>query len=126
MRKDPPGSREPKDCRSCGRRIQWRKKWERNWEAVAYCSGACRARGVRPIDRALEDWLLARLDAAPHGGSVDPADAAAALGDAADLREPARNAARRLAAQGRAEMVQGGVVVDPSTAKGAVGLRPAR
>lgn len=117
---------EPKDCRSCGRRIEWRKTWERNWDSVSYCSDACRARKVRVIDRALEEWLLMRLGTGPRGTTVDPADAATALGvdsGGAALREPARSAARRLVNRGLAEMVQRGVVVDPSTAKGPVSLR---
>ncbi|MGA1223279.1 MAG: DUF2256 domain-containing protein [Phycisphaerales bacterium] len=39
----------PKDCISCGRPFTWRKKWERDWEGVKYCSDACRRRG--PADR---------------------------------------------------------------------------
>ncbi|MPY10413.1 DUF2256 domain-containing protein [Arthrobacter bussei] len=118
---------EPRSCRSCGRRIEWRKKWERNWEDVAYCSDACRARKVRAIDTALEEWLLGRLGAGSRGSGVDPAAAAAALGGGdASLHEPARNAARRLVARGLAEMVQRGAVIDPSTAKGPVTLRRPR
>jgi hypothetical protein len=116
---------EPKDCRSCGRRIEWRKKWERNWDSVRYCSDSCRARKVRPVDLALEDWLLSRLRSTPRGRGIDPADAATALGseDGPELGESARSAARRLVNRGAAEMVQNGAVVDPSTAKGPVSLR---
>jgi hypothetical protein len=32
-------------CVTCGRPFAWRKKWERDWEHVRYCSDACR-RGV--------------------------------------------------------------------------------
>ena len=31
-----------KRCPSCGRPFVWRKKWERDWENVVYCSDACR------------------------------------------------------------------------------------
>ncbi|THJ68616.1 DUF2256 domain-containing protein [Arthrobacter echini] len=118
---------EPKDCRSCGRRIEWRRKWERNWDSVVYCSDACRARKVRTVDVELEAWLLARLKNTSRGGTVDPTDAAQALGmEAEALRESARSAARRLVNRGLAEMVQRGVVVDPSTAKGPVSLRQPR
>ncbi|NBS54525.1 DUF2256 domain-containing protein [bacterium] len=34
-------------CVHCGRSFAWRKKWERDWEQVKYCSDACR-RGVTP------------------------------------------------------------------------------
>ena len=40
-----------------------------------------------------------------------------------DLMEPARMAARRLVASGRAEITQGGQVVDPSTARGPIRVR---
>ena len=29
-------------CAACGRPFRWRKKWERDWDAVRYCSEACR------------------------------------------------------------------------------------
>ncbi|HAK70276.1 MAG TPA: DUF2256 domain-containing protein, partial [Cryomorphaceae bacterium] len=27
-----------KVCATCGRPFTWRKKWEKNWENVKYCS----------------------------------------------------------------------------------------
>ncbi|MFN4085327.1 MAG: DUF2256 domain-containing protein [Spirosomataceae bacterium] len=32
-----------KVCPVCERPFQWRKKWEKNWEHVVYCSDACRS-----------------------------------------------------------------------------------
>ena len=32
-----------KSCASCGLPFAWRKKWERDWEQVRYCSDRCRA-----------------------------------------------------------------------------------
>ncbi|MDQ1103731.1 DUF2256 and DUF3253 domain-containing protein [Nocardioides zeae] len=120
---------EPKTCRSCGRRIEWRKKWERDWDQVQYCSTACRRRGITAVDERLEALMLQRIS---RGGSTaDPADVALAVADgdeaaAAELAEPARRAARRLVARGEAEIVQRGKVVDPSTAKGAFEVRRRR
>lgn len=39
-----------KVCPVCGRPFTWRKKWERSWDEVKYCSDACRAqaRHLRP------------------------------------------------------------------------------
>lgn len=34
-----------KPCAACGRPMVWRKKWEKNWEQVKYCSDACRKKG---------------------------------------------------------------------------------
>lgn len=31
-----------KICAHCGLRFSWRKKWERDWEQVLYCSERCR------------------------------------------------------------------------------------
>lgn len=38
----PPSERATKDCVVCGRPFQWRKKWERVWNEVRYCSDRCR------------------------------------------------------------------------------------
>jgi hypothetical protein len=116
---------EPKTCASCGRRITWRRAWARDWDSVRYCSAGCRRRGVTTIDRALEAALRALLAASGRTG-IDPETATAQVSSAADedLREPSRRAARRLVASGEAEMVQQGRVVDPSTARGPVRLRP--
>jgi hypothetical protein len=32
-----------KTCVNCGRPFAWRKKWERVWDEVRYCSDRCRA-----------------------------------------------------------------------------------
>ncbi|NKI33331.1 DUF2256 domain-containing protein [Croceivirga thetidis] len=31
-----------KTCLVCNRAFSWRKKWERDWENVKYCSEKCR------------------------------------------------------------------------------------
>ena len=123
--------RAPKTCVGCGRSIEWRKKWEHNWEGVRYCSSRCRQRGVRTVDHALESVITMLLDEKADGTTICPSEAAklVALDQGADddhwrgLMEPARAAARRLVAAGEVEIVQHGRVVDPSTAKGAIRIR---
>ncbi|MEI4472112.1 DUF2256 domain-containing protein [Frigidibacter sp. MR17.24] len=34
-----------KICPVCGRPFAWRKKWQRDWENVVYCSERCRREG---------------------------------------------------------------------------------
>ncbi|WP_082057781.1 DUF2256 domain-containing protein [Novosphingobium sp. P6W] len=34
-----------KICAACGRPFAWRKKWERDWEHVKFCSDRCRSAG---------------------------------------------------------------------------------
>ncbi len=114
-----------KPCVVCGRRIVWRRKWERDWESVRYCSAGCRRRGLTEIDRRLEAAVTGLL--ATRSGTICPSEAARQV-DAdgwRELMEPARMAARRLVAAGEVEIVQGGRVVDPSTAKGPIRIRRA-
>lgn len=117
-----------KTCASCGRRIEWRRRWADDWEQVRYCSAACRRRKVTAEDAALEAELLRMLQAGPRSATVDPDEVARAphADDPASRAEPARRAARRLVAAGVAEMVQRGRIVDPSTARGPVQVRLAR
>ena len=116
---------EPKTCASCGRTIEWRKKWARSWDEVRYCSDACRRHRVTDTDRALESSIRSLLDSRKGGATICPSEAAREVGgeDWRDLLEPARRAARRLVAAGEVEVTQGGRVVDPSTAKGPIRVR---
>lgn len=119
------GVPEPKACATCGRTIEWRAKWARDWDAVRYCSDACRRSKLSDTDRRLEHAIETLLDARPRGATICPSEAARAVGgdDWRTLMEPARRAARRLVAADRIEIAQGGRTVDPSTAKGPIRLR---
>jgi len=116
---------EEKACESCGRRIEWRKKWERDWHNVRYCSTGCRRHGVDAVDRQLEAMIRELLAKRAATSTICPSDAARAVSpdDWRDLMEPARRAARRLVAAGEVDITQGGQVVDPSTAKGPIRIR---
>ncbi len=116
-----------KACVSCGREITWRKKWERDWEQVKYCSDACRGHKPSDVDAKLEAAILRLLEERGAGKTICPSEAARAVGvdDWQGLMESARAAARRLVAQGRIVVTQGGAVVDASRAKGAIRLRRA-
>ena len=118
---------EDRICASCGRTIEWRKKWAANWDEVRYCSDACRRRKVRPVDRALEEAIVDLLAQRARGATICPSEAARQVepDDWRPLMEPARRAARRLVAAGQVEITQGGRVVDPSTAKGPIRVRRA-
>lgn len=102
--------------------MRWRKKWERSWDEVRHCSDACRRRGVRPVDTDLETAIMSLLAAQPRGATICPSEAAKAVGgdEWESLGEPARAAGRRLCADGRVVITQGGRRVDPSTAKGPI------
>lgn len=117
-----------KTCVACGRRIEWRAKWARDWENVRYCSDGCRRHKLTDTDTALETAIRSLLAARSATATICPSEAARQVGgeEWRDLMEPARRAARRLVAAGEVEITQGGRVVDPSTAKGAIRIRRAR
>ena len=114
-----------KVCERCGRTMQWRAKWARNWNEVKYCSDACRKQRLTAVDTALEDAILQLLNARARDASICPSEAARAVGGESwqSLMEPARKAARRLVAQEKVQITQGGKVVDPSRAKGPIRIR---
>jgi hypothetical protein len=118
-----------KTCATCGRTITWRKKWERDWDNVKFCSDACRSHKPAAKDKALEETILRLLHERGAGKTICPSEAARAVANSGDrtawdhLMEPARAAARRLVATGKIVITQQGHIVDPSTAKGAIRLR---
>jgi len=116
-------------CKRCGRAFSWRKKWERDWDAIKYCSDACRGEKSPETDAQLEAAILDLLAERGRDKSICPSEAAKLVGgkdtrhDWESLMEPARMAARRLVAAGRIVITQKGRVVDPSTARGPIRLR---
>lgn len=118
-----------KVCVSCGRTFAWRKKWERQWEQVKYCSKRCRQQKVSAFDRKLEEAIVGLLRKREKEASICPSEAARQVGvddGWRSLMEPARRAARRLVEKGVVQITQRGKVVDPSTARGPICIRLAR
>ena len=105
--------------------MTWRRAWAANWEEVRYCSDRCRKRRVRPVDDRLAAAITSLLAGRAGGATICPGEAARAVDPEGwrALMEPARAAARRLVAAGEVEIVQGGRVVDPSTARGPIRIR---
>jgi hypothetical protein len=118
-----------KICKTCGRAFAWRKQWEKDWDVVKYCSDACRGHKPGEADVALEAAILQLLTERGRDKTICPSEAAKLVGgkdtrrDWEGLMEPARAAARRLVAAGKIVITQGGRVIDPSTAKGAIRLK---
>jgi hypothetical protein len=120
-------------CKTCRRPIQWQKKHEQDWDIVKFCSEACSGCHPGDKDAALEAAILDLLAERTSGGdktkTICPSEAAKIIGgdetrrDWESLMEPARAAARRLAAAGKIVITQHGATVNPSTAKGPIRLR---
>ncbi|BDI22506.1 DUF2256 and DUF3253 domain-containing protein [Herbiconiux sp. L3-i23] len=123
-----PAARKEKTCAVCGRRIEWRKKWERSFDEVKYCSDSCRRSKLTEADERYERRILELLSTRAESATICPSEVARSesADEWRDLMEPVRRAARRLVAQGEVEITQRGSVVDPSTAKGPIRIRRAR
>lgn len=110
-----------KVCVSCGRIIEMRKKWARNWENIKYCSARCR-QNKHP--KAYEDQILALLERRGAGKTICPSEILPPeLKSSREEMELVRMAARRLVAKKLVVILQKGNVVDPSTAKGPIRIQ---
>lgn len=127
-KKDVAPTPEDKICQRCGRRIEWRRKWARDWDSIRYCSDKCRRTRVTDVDQRLEHAIIELLQGRSGTATICPSEAARVVaGDDEQawrpLMEPARSAARRLVAAGRVVIMQNGRQVDPSTARGPIRIR---
>ncbi len=116
---------ETKICAVCGREMQWRKSWAKNWAEVKYCSDSCRRKRNAVTSEPLETAILELLAKRAIAATICPSEAAQLVGgdEWRDLMEPARSAARRLQDRGEVMIMQKGKPVDPSTAKGPIRIR---
>ena len=98
-----------------------RKKWAKNWDQVKYCSDRCRK--SKPQD-SYEAQILELLNRRGAGKTICPSEVLPE-GQKQNkvLMEQVRSAARRLVAEGKIAILQKGVTVDPSTAKGPIRIK---
>ncbi|MDX3077827.1 DUF3253 domain-containing protein [Streptomyces sp. MI02-7b] len=85
----------------------------------------------RRTDQRLERAILELLDRRAASATICPSDAARAVYEGDDdgwraLMEPARRAARRLAAAGEVEITQAGRPIEPAEARGPIRIRRTR
>ena len=118
-----------KICSVCGRTINWRKKWEKDWDSIRKCGKRCRSRRLGDQDIAYETAIISSLrdTTTRRNGILLLSDATSSVSAdekvtekvATGLHERAKEAARRLAAR---EMIlildRKNVPTDPSHAKG--------
>ena len=114
---------DAKTCLVCGRVIEYRKKWQNNWDEIKYCSKSCSS-NKSSLSKGYEAKILELLQKRGAGKTICPSEILPLeLKSDKQQMEEVRRAARRLVAQGLLEITQKGVVVDPSTAKGAIRLK---
>lgn len=112
---------DTKTCQSCGRQIEYRKKWARTWDEVKFCSEECRRHKkkfdyretILEILRTRDaDKTMCPSEALPPEQKTDPT-----------MMEHVRRSARLLASEGLIEITQKNQVVDPSEFRGPIRLR---
>ena len=127
-------------CKTCRHPIHWTPQQARDWDITKYCSDACRgtppANANQTLEAAILELLAERTADGDKSKTICPSEAAKRVGGSArskreketrraweSLLEPARAAARRLAAAGKILITQHNHPVDPNTAKGPIRLR---
>lgn len=95
-----------------------------DWEAMKYCSTACRRTASANVHRRLETAIRELLAARAPASTICPADAARRVfGDGfREHMEAARSAARRLAHRDEIRITQKGKRVDPASFRGPIRL----
>lgn len=119
-------SRDAKNCAHCGREITYRKKWEKTWDEVKFCSDRCRGDSKKNKKEStdLETAILLLLENRAHDKTICPSEVLPAEEKQnKEQMEKVRQAARRLCHQGKIEILQKGRVVDPSDFRGPIRLR---
>jgi hypothetical protein len=113
-----------KICDTCGRIIEPRKKWAKNWDQIKYCSDRCRKHKRKDL---YEEKILELLVARAYNETICPSEVLlpSQKKDNA-IMEKVRSAARRLAAKERIIILKDGNQVDPSKAKGPIRLKLTR
>ncbi|MBC7527202.1 MAG: DUF2256 domain-containing protein [Chthonomonadaceae bacterium] len=48
-----PNQLPTKICMTCGKPFTWRKKWEKNWDEVKFCSDKCRSQ--KPTEKSQKE-----------------------------------------------------------------------
>jgi hypothetical protein len=112
---------ESKVCESCGREIEYRKKWARNWSEIKYCSDECR-KNKNKFD--YREAILSLLSTRKAGDTICPSEVLLPEQKVDKIMmEHVRRSARRLVSEGLIEITQKGQVVDPNSFRGPIRLR---
>jgi hypothetical protein len=114
---------ENKNCELCGRKIEWRARWAKNWDEIKFCSDQCR-RSKKTKHLGFEEKILTVLVKRPASSTICPSEVLEDyLKQDPEHMELVRQAARRLVHQGKILILQKGREVDPSDFRGPIRLK---
>lgn len=110
-----------KYCHRCARKIEYRKKWELNWEHIKYCSEQCRKmKNLVSYEQEILDLLRQR----GSDKTICPSELLEEQDKSDKVKmEMVRISARHLVNKGLVQICQQGKVIDPSTAKGPIRIK---
>lgn len=112
---------DPKLCESCGRYFEFRKKWEKDWIQIKYCSDECK-KNKNKFD--YKESIMNLLKQRGSGKTICPSEVLPVDQKQNKLiMEHVRRSARLLAAENLIQITQDGKVVNPSEFKGPIRLR---
>ncbi len=112
---------ESKICLSCGREMTYRKKWEKNWDEVKYCSDECR-RNKNKYD--FRETILNALNQATTKSILSVEDVIKTLDSTTpDTVEHIRRSVRLLYHEKKIEVLQNNKIIDGGNFKGAISFR---
>ncbi|GBF50986.1 hypothetical protein LPTSP4_25170 [Leptospira ryugenii] len=113
-----------KICTVCGRSFSYRKKWEKVWDEVLYCSDACRRSKSVEAKLNYEEAILSLLRTRSTMASICPSEVLSSEEKTdKEKMELVRRAARRLANKGQITITQKGKAIDPDSFKGPIRLK---
>lgn len=110
-----------KNCQSCGRDFEYRKKWAKNWDEIKYCSDECR-KNKNKFD--YRKQILDFLNDRDQNKTICPSEVLDIKNKSDQvLMEHVRRSARLLATENKIEIMQNGKPVDPSNFRGPIRLK---
>jgi hypothetical protein len=119
--------KKEKVCQLCVRSFEYRKKWEKNWNEVKFCSDRCRAANKTKAKDIILEYkknIITLLKTRAAGKSICPSEILIGIDKQnKEKMEMVRQAARLLADEKIIEITQGSTVVDPNDFRGPIRLR---
>lgn len=112
--------KEAKFCLCCGRTMEWRKAWEKNWEQVRYCSESCRRnKNQKSFTAEILELVTKR-----YPNSICPSEVLSPEDkQSKELMEQVRRSARLLAREQQIVITQKNQIVDPDHFRGPIRLK---
>lgn len=113
-----------KNCAKCGREIEYRKKWAKNWDEVKYCSEQRKKNKITSEEALFENKILELLHQRAATSSICPSEVLPHEEKTNKQKmEQVRQAARRLVHKNKIVITQKNQIVDPSEFKGPIRLK---